>query len=245
MNEQIESAIKGARGYWFVDGFIEMATGGLFVLLAALVLLRPQASPDTFAAWFVSTAAEISAAKVIGILAAVLILWWLKDHFTYPRTGFVRGQRVTAGQILSIARNILLFLLVPILGLLGVSLLLTSSSSLLGAMPGWFPIGLGMLWAMLLVLAAGWLGIPRFRILAGVTLFAGVIIGAWQFAAMPFFAGNRDAGPLQRSLLASVDRTLMSLGWLVLICGIALVISGLVTFFRYRKENPAAYVENA
>ena len=118
MNTQIDNAIKRVRGYWFIDGFTEMAIGGFFILLAALLLLSGSASPATFSSWFLSVAGEISIAKFIGIVTGILLLWWLKDHFTYPRTGFVRGKRITAVQILVIIRNILLFLLVPILGLL-------------------------------------------------------------------------------------------------------------------------------
>ena len=31
MNMQIDVVMKRGRGYWFVDGFIEMAAGGLFI----------------------------------------------------------------------------------------------------------------------------------------------------------------------------------------------------------------------
>ena len=125
MNVQIDLALKRARGYWFVDGFIEMAAGGLLVLLAAIILVSGNASQSSLLHWFLSVTGEIVLAKVIGVLTAILILWWLKDHFTYPRTGFVRSKRFTAMQVLVVTRNVILFLLLPILALFAASLLMT------------------------------------------------------------------------------------------------------------------------
>ncbi len=246
MNEEIDSAIKRVRGYWFIDGFIEMATGGVFVLLAALLLLSGTASPASLPSWFLSIAGKVSIAKLGGIVAAALILWWLNDHFTYPRTGFVRGQRVTAAQVFVIARNILLFLLLPILALLGASLLLMSPNRVLAAMPVWFPVALGVFWAVLFVLSGEWLGLPRFRLVAALTLLAGIAVGAWQLTAgLPTLPASMPPGLSQPAVLESIQRTLASLCFLVLICGGMLLVSGLVTFLRYRKENPVPYAEDA
>jgi len=244
MNVQIDTAIKRARGYWFVDGFTEMAAGGFFILLAGILLLRGNAPQDSFPAWFLSVAGEISIAKFIGILAVILILWWLKDHFTYPRTGFVRGNRIKAAQVLIILRNAILFLLLPLFGLLAASLLITSAGSVLASMPAWFPVGIGIIWAVLVMLAGEWMGLRRFRLLGVAILLAGMAIGIWQVAmGLPVSPANIQAGMLQSSVLESVNRTLVSLGFLVLVSGLILMFSGLVTFLRYRKENPIPFTE--
>lgn len=246
MNEQIESTIKGVRGYWFVDGFIEMAAGGVFILLAALILISGNATPTTFSAWFFGLAGEIAVVKLGGILAAILILWWLKDHFTYPRTGFVRGQRVTASQVFTVIRNVLLFLLLPVIGLLAVCVLFISSNSVLAAMPVWFPVVLGFVWAVLLLLSGQWMGVRRFRVLAALTLLAGIAVGGWQLATgLPGLPGASQPGLWQTFLLVCIGRTFMSLSYLVLICGVILLCSGLATFLRYRNENPLPYTEEA
>ena len=148
MNVQIDAMVKRARGYWFVDGFTEMAAGGLFILLAGILLIRGNASQASFPSWFLSVAGPISIAKLFGLLVVILALWWLKDHFTYPRTGFVRGNRVTAGQVLILIRNIFLFLFLPIFGLLTLSILFVSAGSVLLSMPVWFPVGVGLIWAV-------------------------------------------------------------------------------------------------
>ena len=245
MNMQIDSAVKRSRGYWFVDGFTEMTVGGFFIILAALLLFGRSASPDTFTSWFLSMAGEVSIVKLIGLLAVILILWWLKDHFTYPRTGFVRGTRITTALILVILRNIILFLLLPILALLAASLLMTSANSVLASMPVWFPIALGILWSIFFLLSGEWMGLHRFRILGIVVLLAGIGIGIWQLTTgLPAIPISVQPGLTQPTVVASINRTLTSLSDLVLISGAALLISGLVTFLRYRKENPKPYVED-
>lgn len=246
MNSQIDSAIKRARGYWFVDGFTEIVAGILFIGLAGLLLFSQRASQASFPSWFLSAAVEISIAKLAGIVAAVLVLWWLKDHFTYPRTGFVRGKQITAGQALTVLRNAILFLLLPISGLLIASLFITSTAKVLSSMPVWFPIGISLIWACLFVLAAGWLGLPRFHIVGGVILFAGITIGIWQWMqGLPSVPADIQSGILQPAVLESLNRTLASLSYLILVSGVILVFSGILTFLHYRKENPLPYAEEA
>jgi hypothetical protein len=245
MVEQIDNAIKRARGYWFVDGFTEMATGGLFIILVVALLLSGSASPATFSSWFLSVASVISIIKLISLLAAILILWWLKDHFTYPRTGFVRGTRITVVQILAILRNVILFLLLPILGLLAALLLIASTSGVLSSMPVWFPVGLGILWAIFFVLAGEWLGLRRFRLMGIMVLLVGATIGLWQFAiGLPVLPANLQPEISQPVVLESIIRALTSLNFLVLITGLILIFSGLITFLRYRRENPTPYAED-
>jgi hypothetical protein len=246
MNVQIDSALKRARAYWFVDGFTEMAAGGLLILLAAILLFSGNAPQSSLSYWFLSVAGEIAIAKLVGILAAILILWWLKDHFTYPRTGFVRGKRITVAQVFAIIRNGFLFLFLPILALLIVSLLIASANNVLDFMPGWFPVGLGLILAVLYLLAGEWMGLQRFRLLAILMVLAGLAVGLWQFAiGLPTFPANAQPGILQPLVLDSIHRTLTGLGFLLLISGLALLISGFVTFLHYRKENPIPYAEEA
>ncbi|MGA7195254.1 MAG: hypothetical protein WBW94_16675 [Anaerolineales bacterium] len=237
MNVQIDSALKRARGYWFVDGFVEIATGGLFILLAGILLFSGNAAQSAFPHWLLTVTGEIVIAKIIGILLAVLILWWLKDHFTYPRTGFVRSKRITATQVLNIFRNVILFLLLPILGLLAASLLIASPTNILTSAPAWFPIGIGLIWAVTYLIAGEWMGLRRFRLLAVIMLLTGIGIGVWQFAiGLPTFPVNA---------VETINRTLTSLSFLMLISGLVLLISGLMTFLRYRKENPIPCVEES
>ena len=243
---QIDNAVKHARRYWFVDGFTEMITGGLFILLAGLLLFSGHASPGAFASWFLSVAGKIAIAKSVGILVGALVLWWLKDHFTYPRTGFVRLRQATTKQVLVVIRNVVLFLLLPIFGLLTASLLITSTGNVLSFMPVWLPVGVGLLWAILLTLASEWMGLQRFRLLSLAMLLAGLAVGIWELATgLPTVpANNASTEILQPAVLEIASRALIGLSLLVLITGLILIFSGLITFLRYRKENPTPYAED-
>jgi hypothetical protein len=242
MNVQIDTALKRARGYWFIDGFAEMAAGGLFVVLAGVLLFGGYAPQASLSYWFLSVTSEIVIAKLIGILVAILIIWWLKDHFTYPRTGFVRAKRVTAMQVLVIIRNVILFLFPPILILLAASLLIASARNVIASMPAWFPAGLGLIWGGGYLLAGEWMGLRRFRLLAVSIVLTGIAIGIWQFAmGLPTFPSDVQSRVVQQIVFETINRTLISLGFLILISGVTLMISGLVTFLRYRKENPTPY----
>lgn len=243
MNSQIDVTIKRARAYWFVDGFTEIATGGLFIILATALFIGKRTSQTPLLTWFLSVTGEIIILKVASFLICILALWWLKDHFTYPRTGFVRN-RITAAHIFMIFRNIILFLLLPIIILFAAALFTTSTGSVLASMPVWFPIGLGIIWAVFVVLIGEWMGLLRFRVAGGITLLTGIAVGIWQSAmGLPTQPANVELPALQTPLLESVDRTISSLGFILVIFGAIVLISGVVTFLRYRKENPTPYSE--
>lgn len=245
-NLQIDSVVKRARGYWFVDGFTELAAGGMFILLAAILLVRGNALQASDPSRFLSLVGVVSVAKLFGFLVVVLALWWLKDHFTYPRTGFVRGNRITAAQAWLVIRNVILFLLLPIFGLLAVSLLVASADSVLTSMPVWFPIGVGLIWAVLCVLAGEWMGIARFRLLGAAFLLSGIAAGFWQWAVgLPTLPADVQPGIFQPEVVEIINRALTSLGLLILVSGVVLALSGLVTFLRYRAENPTPYTEES
>ena len=244
MDIQIDTAIKRARGYWFVDGFTEIAMGGLLLLLGGFLLINIKTSTAPFPAWFLSVTREITILKIMSFLVIVLILWWLKDHFTYPRTGFVRGK-IMATQILVIIKNMIFFLLLPGVGLLIASLLITSTGSVLSSMPVWLPVGLGLIWAVLIVLAGEWMGLPRFRLIGGMILLAGIGAGVWQLTmGLPNVPVNVQPELLQLPVLESINRALTSLSITLLITSVILMVSGILTFIRYQRENPPPYTED-
>jgi hypothetical protein len=110
-------------------------------------------------------------------------------------------------------------------------------------MPVWFPVGLGILWSVLVVLAGEWMGLSRFRLMGVLILLAGATIGIGQFAmGLPVFPANVQPGI--SPVVESIKQTLTSLSLLVLASGVVLIISGILTFLRYRKENPSPYRED-
>ena len=229
MNNQIEGAIKAGRGYWLVDGFVEILGGLLFMLLGAVLTQAPSL------AGFVALAGEIALVKAFGLLAAGLLIWWLKDRFTYPRTGFVRGKRPTFAQSLPFLRNAALGLLLPLMLLAAALAWLPGLHGVLFSLPAWSPILIGAIWAGLCLLAGNWLGLRRFELLAGLILLSGLLIAALQLAA-----GLPDG-----ALDLSFSRAFLGLALLTMISGKLFLLSGLIIFLRYRKANPLPFKEAA
>jgi hypothetical protein len=245
MNSQLETAVRRARGYWFIDGFIEMAAGAFFVLLTVVLLGLTGATGGPLEVWLLVTVGAIGLVKLLALMLAVWLIVWLKDRFTFPRTGFVRGRRITAGWILAMIRNLLLLLVLPVSGLLTLAILVSSASAVLKSMPVWFPAALGLLWASLLLVSGEWMGLRRFRTVAAFVLAAGIATGLWQAASGAGAPALLRPGIVSAEFQASVGRTLAGLCALVVGSGAILFASGLLTFLRYRRENPTPYAENA
>jgi hypothetical protein len=235
MSTQIDTAVKRGRGYWFVDGFIEIFGGGILLLLGGIVLLGSLTPQDSFLAQFLSIAGQVALVKLVGFFLVILLLWWLKDHFTYPRTGFIRGKRMPLTQIYVFLRNSFLILALPALGLIAAIVLLPPLRGAIFSMSVWFPVGLGVVWAALCTWLGEWAGVRRFWVVAALIFLAGIKAGAWQFIV----------GVANLTLETAIYRTFASVGLLTLASGMVFLLSGLATFLRYRKENPLPYQEEA
>jgi hypothetical protein len=252
MEKQIESAMKRGRGYWFVDGFTELLAGVLFFLLGGIALLSGMVPPSSFLSQFISLAESAAIVKFLGLILAVLGLWWLKDRFTYPRTGFVREKGVPRAQWFVFLRNAVLIAFIPVLGLIIPLFIVPAVRGAIFSMPIWFPPVLGIFWGALCILLGQWTALRRFRFLGMVIMLAGISIGAWQLTlglpnvpADAFPANILSPLPdvLWAPLKESLNRVLTGVGLLTMLSGIGFAVSGLVTFLRYRKENPAPYQE--
>jgi hypothetical protein len=248
MNNPIESAVKRGRGYWFVDGFTELFAGLWMALIGGAMLLRALVPQESFASKIFGMVGDIGAIKLVGLIAVVALLSWLKDRFTYPRSGFVRAKRVSIGELAVFARNAFLIALVPMLIILAVFILIPETRAAIFSLPAWLPVVLGMALAGFLAATAQSLGLFRFRWLGLGALTAGLAVCAWQwsaaFPAVPAELLRGDLlGPLPAGLAAPLmemaDRLSLSLGVWSVVLGALFCISGLVTFLRYRRENPA------
>jgi hypothetical protein len=254
MDRQIESAMKRGRAYWFVDGFTELFAGILFILLGGITLLSGMVPPSSFLSQFFSLAESAAIVKLIGLVLTVLGLWWLKDRFTYPRTGFIREKGMPRAQLLVFLRNAVLIALLPVVGLTIPLFLVPAVRGAIFSMPVWFPPVLGIFWGALCVLLGQWTGLRRFRFLGLVIMLAGISTGAWQLTlGLPVVPADalqaNILSPLPEALWAPLEETLsrmlVGVGIITLVSGIGFSISGLVTFLRYRKENPAPYREES
>jgi hypothetical protein len=254
METQIDSAVKRGRAYWFVDGFTEIFAGILFLLLGGITLLSGILPPGSFLSQFISLAEGAAIVKILGLILAVLGLWWLKDRFTYPRTGFVREKGMPRAQWLIFLRNAVLLAILPMIGLIIPLFLMPAVRGAIFSIPVWFPPVLGIFWGALYILLGQWTALRRFRFLGVVIMFAGVLIGVWQLTlGLPIV----PAEALQANILSplpdvlwtpleeSLSRVLTGVGLLTMLSGIGFSILGVVTFLRYRKENPIPFPEEA
>ena len=100
------------------------------------------------------------------------------------------------------------------------------------SVPVWAPALVGVVWGA----PCYWLGervvLRRLRLLGLLTFFVGIVVGA----ALLLMGRPAPGDPGQ-----ILGRTFAGVGLLTVTCGLAFVISGLVTFLRYRKENPTPY----
>jgi hypothetical protein len=254
MDKQINVAVKRGRGYWFVDGFTEIFAGILFFVLGGITLLSGIVPPSSFLSQFISLAESAAIVKFLGLILTVLGLWWLKDRFTYPRTGFVREKGVPRAQLFVFLRNAILIAILPMIGLIIPLFLVPAVRGALFSIPVWLPPGLGVFWGALCILLGEWTALPRFRLLGIIFMLAGILIGAWQFTLglpnVPEDALRANIlSPLPDVLWAPMEETLSRMlagvGLLTILSGIGFAASGLVTFLRYRKENPAPYQEES
>jgi hypothetical protein len=254
MNQQIETAVKRGRAYWFADGFTEIAGGIFFLFLGAVILFRGIAGKNALLSGFASTAVDIGIVKLAAFLAGILAIWWLKDRFTYPRTGFVQGRGIMTGAILTFIRNVLIVVIFPVLGLLAVFIFVPSLRTVLATIPAWFPMAIGIFLGILCFGAGEWMGLRRFWMMGLLILLSGLAVGVWQITAgFPALA----AEALQADWFASIpeairapldeilSRLFIGMSVLTLAAGIFLLVSGFVTFLQYRKANPAPYREEA
>jgi hypothetical protein len=98
------------------------------------------------------------------------------------------------------------------------------------------------------------MGLRRFRLMGALILLAGIVVGVWQLViGLPNFpvealqSNSLAALPevVRAPMAETINRTFISIGLLTLVSGTVFAISGVVTFLRYRKENPVPYREEA
>ncbi len=88
MNDTIKTTIERTRQYWYIDGFGEMLTGLVFVLLGAINYISGIVTPSMGSAVMVGVGYPL--VILGGVFAGRGWVRSLKEKITYPRTGYVK-----------------------------------------------------------------------------------------------------------------------------------------------------------
>lgn len=87
MITQVEQAPRRTAGYWYDDGLVELGTGLLFLLMAAMFALEGLVPAGRLPAAF--SALWLPVILLGGMLVLSVALRAVKQRLTYPRTGYV------------------------------------------------------------------------------------------------------------------------------------------------------------
>ena len=87
MTESINQIKKQAFRYYYEDGLVELAVGGLFAIIGLntwLISILPSGTPLSLAAWIALPILTIG-----GIIGVQWMVKSLKERLVHPRTGFI------------------------------------------------------------------------------------------------------------------------------------------------------------
>jgi hypothetical protein len=161
MEPQIAQAPRRTAGYWYADGLVELGTGLLLVLMAALFALEGLAPAGSLPAAF--SALWLPFLLLGGMLLLGLGLRVAKRRLTFPRTGYVAYERT---------RPVRKVLAGVIGGLVSLSLVL-----LLASRPEWLtalPAVQGGVVALVWFFLSYRIGVWRLALVGLVSLVAGL-----------------------------------------------------------------------
>lgn len=157
MNNRINLAQQRAAHYWFIDGLAQIAAGLFFVIMAGI-----------FGFWPLIVKTQVSYWVVLAFILAIAIavrwmIQWIKQHSTYPRTGYaapISGLNNKRALIAAIGFSLLV---------LSVNVFLTLQGP---SDTDWSPIVSGLIFTFVLGFTGYFSGLRRFYALALVSFVA-------------------------------------------------------------------------
>ena len=93
MTTNINQIVRRTRRYWYDDGFLEIAQGVLFLVIAGLLWVQGLTSAGSF--WFQILSIGVVLTAIVGTIVTHNFVATLKQRVTFPRTGYVAFQRET------------------------------------------------------------------------------------------------------------------------------------------------------
>ena len=249
MKDTLTQTQQRTRAYWFADGLNEIVSGIFVAILGGFILLESRAENGTPQADMLSNAANIF--LLLGAFLIPVLLRWMKERVTYPRSGYVTYPELKTAERLrrGIPAMVIAFLLAVLLAIFT----LASAQTRLWVMESvvWLPTAMGVLFGVILIRSAQATGLSRHFLLGCLSLVTAAWLG-WR--SLPLMSrlslglveGN-GMGPMSPEA-ASVTHEIMTAVysnaalWLILM-GIAALVLGMVARYNYLRETKNAHPE--
>lgn len=219
MLQDVNRAIRQTKRYWYEDGLVEVATGCLFLLGVAILLVNsmiifPAVSASSIAALVVGCLLFVAMIVVGGqgnrIYDAIQIL---KDRLVYPRTGYVEYAVPEPPKRSPLVGILVIFFVSGFTAaILGILLTLASSAFKISDWLMSMPMAESFMTCIMVAILGYRMRIVRFYLMGAFALFAGVV------AALPN-AGDAVGTAIYFAIM-----------------GIALIISGLIALLVYLRR---------
>lgn len=249
MKDTLTQAQQRTRAYWFADGLNEIVSGIFAALYGGLILLRTRTESGIVQKDMLDTILNIF--LLVGIFLTPLLLRWMKERSTYPRSGYVAYPELKPAERLR--RGIPAIITVSLLVvLLSVSIIASAQTRLYAfASMTWLPTATSVLFGVLFIRSAQANGLLRHFLLGGISIVTGIWLG-WRSLplinrlSLGLFAGD-GFGPMPPET-ASVMQDLMTTVYsnaalLLIVIGIAAWVLGMVARAHYLRETKNARSE--
>jgi len=166
MKNDIDKVIQRTHRYWYEDGLNEIATGCMFVGCGLLLFMMYSVPPGSLLAPILAIGFVILVA--FGGLAVSRAVKAVKNHVTYPRTGYVSYRRPGSNR----RRRLIVAGLGITLGMLCIVLSKVHALAWLVSMP----MVEGLIVGGMLLYLGYRLGLTRFYVLAFLSALIGVVV---------------------------------------------------------------------
>ncbi len=170
-NDPIRETIQRTNRYWYVDGLAEMGTGTL-LLLYGLFVLAASRVPEGWLAVLLNGIGQ-PLFFIGGTILMGIIVRRLKEHVTYPRTGYVAYRKRPRRAARALVTGLVFGAVFSILSIALISSLREN----------WIPAFVGLALGAAQAWMAYSLGVRRFYLLAACTILIGLGIAFWALPA--------------------------------------------------------------
>jgi hypothetical protein len=172
--DPLQQAQKRAFQYWYVDGTFEFSFGGICLLLAAYFYVQFLLSAAGRSNFLVEMLLFLLVFLGGGLLVNRLVMS-LKEHLTFPRTGYISFPRKTGAK--RWGRIVLIAAISALVSSLMVIMLVNRPAGF-----DWVVMASGLIFGLVVMYLGFRTGLVRFFIHAAISIGVGVVFG---FANLP------------------------------------------------------------